>query len=291
MSRPIPDQPRVAEFAPARGPPLAGFEQFSFAAQDMCHAVYYTGDRKHPALLVLPEIAGFSPGMLLLVERLAKAQFQVYVPWLFGPFGRRAPVRNALRLCVSREFANLREGVSAPIASWLRALASHISQHNGEGRIGAIGMCLTGAFVIPLVIDPSVAAAVAAQPSAPMSLLHAAFGLRANERRLGALNVSAANIAEARARLSSGQAQMLAMRCRADQICPHDKIERLQREFPVGLEVREYGEPDDRNRLGERPHATLTKEYRLEADALPDHHSRQAFADLTAFFDRHLRKG
>jgi hypothetical protein len=82
---------------------------------------------------------------------------------------------------------------------------------------------------------------------------------------------------------------MLAMRCRADRICPRDKIERLQREFPIGLQVREYGQPDDRNRLGDRPHATLTKEYRLETDVPPEHHSRQAFADLIAFFDHHLR--
>jgi dienelactone hydrolase len=286
---PVPDRMGPTATRRARGPSLEGFDQFFFEAGGLGHPVYYTGSRHDRALLVLPEIAGFSPGLVLLVERLARARFQVYVPWLFGPFGRRAPVRNALRLCVSREFANLREGVSAPIASWMRALASHVSEHNNGGRIGAIGMCLTGAFVIPLVIDPKVVAAVAAQPSAPLSLLHAAFGLRANERRRSALNISDATIAEARSRLSSGEAQILAMRCRADRVCPRDKIERLKREFPIGLQVREYGKPDDRNRLGERPHATLTKEYRLETDAPPDHHSRQAFADLVAFFDRYLR--
>ena len=82
---------------------------------------------------------------------------------------------------------------------------------------------------------------------------------------------------------------MMAVRCRADRICPHAKLERLMREFPVGLEVREYGNPGDRNRVGERPHATFTKEYRIEPDAPADHHSRQAFADLLAFFNRHLR--
>ena len=61
------------------------------------------------------------------------------------------------------------------------------------------------------------------------------------------------------------------------------------REFPVGLDVREYGNADDRNRVGQRPHATYTKEYRIEPDAPAEHHSRQAFADLVAFFDRYLR--
>jgi dienelactone hydrolase len=201
---------------------------------------------------------------------------------------RRAPLRNAVRLCISREFAHLREGVSAPIATWLRALAAHLSAHNEGSRIGAIGMCLTGAFAIPLVIDPSVAAAVAAQPSVPLSFGHLVLGTRTS-RRLGALNVADETIAEARARLTAGEARMLAVRCRADRVCPREKLERLMREFPVGLEVREYGSPDDRNRAGERPHATFTKEYRLEPDAPPDHPSRQAFADLIGFFDRYLR--
>jgi dienelactone hydrolase len=267
---------------------LNGFEQFQFEADGIAHRVYHKGDRTDPPLLVMPEIAGLSPGLLLFIDRLIQARFQVYVPWLFGSLGQRAPVRNALRLCISREFANLREGVSAPITGWLRALAAHISRENGDSRVGAIGMCLTGAFAIPLVIDPQVVAAVAAQPSVPLSLLHAAFGVRGGAQ-LSALNVAEEDIAQARARLASGKAHLFALRCRADRICPRDKIERLRREFPVGLVIREYGEPQDRNRVGDRPHATFTKEYRLETDVGPSHHSRQAMADLLAFFDRHLR--
>jgi dienelactone hydrolase len=269
------------------GPPLEGFEQFFFEAHGMGHPVYHAGKRGDPVLLVLQEIAGFSPGLLLFARRLMTSGFQVCIPWVFGPFGRRAPVRNAIRLCVSREFANLRAGVSAPIATWLRALAAHLAAGNGGERIGAIGMCLTGSFAIPLVIEPGVAAAVAAQPSVPLSFLHLAFGAKTSG--LGALNVADATIAEARARLTSGDAHLLTVRCRADRICPREKLERFMREFPVGLEVREYGNPEDRNRVGERPHATFTKEYRLEPDARADHHSRQAYADLIAFFDRHLR--
>jgi hypothetical protein len=63
----------------------------------------------------------------------------------------------------------------------------------------------------------------------------------------------------------------------------------MSRGFPVGLEVREYGQAEDRNAVGERPHATFTKEYRLAPDAADDHHSRRAFADLVAFCERHLR--
>jgi dienelactone hydrolase len=268
-------------------PPLPGFASFTFEFSGKSHSVFHAGASATPPLLLLPEIAGVSPGLLLFANRLLDAGYQIYVPWLFGPLGDRAPVRNALRLCISREFANLRAGVSAPVTRWLRALAADISERNGGTRVGAIGMCLTGAFAIPLVIDPKVVAAVAAQPAVPLSPLFTLFGAGA-ATRLGRLNISADDIAQARARLNAGEAHLLAVRCRADRISPQEKLETLRDAFPEGLEVREYGEVGDRNRLGDRPHATFTKEYRIEPDAADDHYSRQAFSDLVAFFNRHL---
>jgi len=284
----IPDE-TTPGIAPIRGDEIGRFDQFFLASGRFGHPVYYAGSHRDPALLLLPEIAGFSPGLCMLAERLIDARFQVFVPWLFGPLGRRAPLRNGIRLCISREFANLRRGVSSPITMWLRALTAHISKHCGGAHVGAIGMCLTGAFAIPLVIDSHVVAAVAAQPSVPLAPLFMAFGI-GRESQLSELNVGNSEIAAARARLDAGGAHLLAVRCRADRICPRAKIERLQREFPLGLETCEYGGPDERNGLGERPHATFTKEYRLAPNASADHYSRRAFADLVAFFDRHLRK-
>lgn len=267
---------------------IGPFDQFCFASGRLVHPVYYSRNQQAPPVLLLPEIAGFSPGLSMFAERLIEARFRVFVPWLFGPLGRRAPRRNGIRLCVSREFANLRAGASSPITTWLRALAAHISQYSGGVPIGAIGMCLTGAFAIPLIIDPHVAAAVAAQPSVPLSPLFIAFGV-ASQTRLGQLNISDDEIAAARVRLAAGRAHLLSVRCRPDRICPRAKIDRLQREFPLGLEIREYAEASERNCLGERPHALFTKEYRLAPNASADHYSRRAFADLVAFLERHLR--
>jgi dienelactone hydrolase len=271
-----------------RGRAIGRFEQFFFASDRLAHPVYYAGDRQSPPVLLLPEIAGFSPGLILFAERLIEARFGIFVPWPFGPLGVRAPLRNGIRLCVSREFANLRGGVSSPVTQWLRALTAYISRHSGGTPVGAIGMCLTGAFAIPLIIDPQVVAAVAAQPAVPLSPLFTTLGI-GDDERLSRLNVSDREIAQARARLEAGGAHLLAVRCRSDRICPQAKIERLRREFPVGLEIREYADASDRNRLGEPPHATYTKEYRLEPDASAEHYSRQAFADLVTFLDRHLR--
>ena len=272
-----------------RGRALGRFDQFFFASGRLAHPVYYGGDPEAPPVLLLPEIAGFSPGLRLFAERLIGARFRIFVPWLFGPLGVRAPLRNGIRLCVSREFANLRAGVSSPISTWLRALTAHMSEHSGGRQIGAIGMCLTGAFAIPLIIDPQVVAAVAAQPAVPLAPLFMALGI-AGERQSSQLNVSDSEIAQARKRLEAGRAHLLSVRCRSDRICPRAKIERLRREFPVGLEIREYADAGERNCLGERPHATFTREYRIAPGASAEHYSRRAFADLVAFLDRHLRK-
>jgi len=286
------DEPGVAKVT---GPALEGssgtvFRQFSFASAGACHCVYYAGEPHQPALLVMQEIAGLSPGLILFAERLIAAGYSVYLPWLFGPFRDRAPLRNALRLCISREFGYLRAGRSAPVTDWLRALSAHISRHHGNAPIGAIGMCLTGGFVIPLIIDPQVRAAVAAQPSVPCSLLYAGWGIRASQK-LGALNVTAEQISQARSRLMSGAAELLAVRCRADRICPAEKIQRLQREFPRGLLAIEYGEPTARNALGARSHATYTKEYRIAPAEPAEHFARQAFDDLLQFLARNLCAG
>jgi dienelactone hydrolase len=265
-----------------RGPLLDGFSQFSFGAGDITHVVYHTGKRSDPVVLVLHELPGIAPGLLQFAGRLVAEGFQVYLPWMFGGVQRRTPLRNFARLCVSREFANLRAGVSAPVTQWLRALVSHVSRHNDDRPVAAIGMCVTGGFAIPLLLDPRVAIAVAAQPSIPVSLAWFARGQ-------AALNVSQADIDAARVRLDAGEAQLMAVRCAADRMCPPRKLERFGAEFPVGLTLRTYGTASDRNSQGERPHATYTKEYRLAAaaQAPADHPARQAYAELLAF----LRQG
>ena len=267
---------------------LACYDRFLFESHDLSHVVYRRGQRSDPPLLIMSELAGFAPGLLMFAERLVQSGYQVYLPWMFGPFGKRAPLRNAVRLCISREFAYLQAGTSSPISTWLRALSLYISQENGNSKVGAIGMCLTGAFVIPLIMDTQVTAAVAAQPSVPMSLLHRCLGI--NTASMQALNVSDEEIAAARQRLNEGDAHLFACRFRADRICPEEKLQRLRREFPFGLEVREYGEREWRNALNGRPHATFTKEYRIAGDdADATHPSRQAFADLVQFLDKYLR--
>ncbi|MES1196069.1 MAG: hypothetical protein ABUL58_03905, partial [Steroidobacter sp.] len=80
------------------GPALEGYEQFFFQHQNIGHVVYHRGECGNPPLLIMSELAGFAPGLLMFADRLVRHGYQVYLPWMFGPFGRRAPFRNAVRL-------------------------------------------------------------------------------------------------------------------------------------------------------------------------------------------------
>lgn len=121
----------------------------------------------------------------------------------------------------------------------------------------------------------------------PLSALHLLTGWEGGEQA-AALNVAAEDIAAARTRLQTGQSHLLAVRCAADRLCPAAKLQRLQQEFPVGLQRHEYGTEQQRNAIGARPHAIYTKEYRLADAAAASHPSRQAYADLLLFLRTHL---
>jgi dienelactone hydrolase len=54
------------------------------------------------------------------------------------------------------------------VSEWLRHLARLAHQECGGLGVGAIGMCFTGNFAISLLLEPSVIAAVVAQPALPL---------------------------------------------------------------------------------------------------------------------------
>jgi dienelactone hydrolase len=233
-------------------PELPGHAVFRFTSEGISHWVFHAGARHDPPVLVMQELPGLSPGLLLFSQRLADAGFQVYLPWLFGPLGQRSPLRNLARLCISREFAGLRSGVSAPVTRWLRSLATYVAHQNEVQAVAVIGMCVTGAFAIPLLLAPGVVAAVAAQPSVPLSLRYAVAGF-GGSRRATSLNIGDAEIAAAAAKVARGEARLLGVRFRADRLCPPGKFSVLRCAFREGFELREYGGENDRNVLGHRP--------------------------------------
>jgi dienelactone hydrolase len=217
---------------------LEGFTSYKWSHGKMSHDVYVTGDG--PPVLVMHELSGMNATAVDFARRLAGQGFRVYLPHLFGKPLQSKAFRNSLRLCISSEFGRLAAGKSAPITDWLRSLTQDMSTRHANGRVGAIGMCLTGAFVIPLVIDPWVAAPVAAQPGVPFSSTYVYTGL-GHGRWASQLNVSDEHLAAAGRRLKADNMHLLALRFEEDRICPRARLDRLRKEFGDNIAVEEYG--------------------------------------------------
>lgn len=259
----------------------------------IAHPVFHAGRGPgRPTVLLMHELPGLAQPCVNLARRLVEAHgFEVLMPHLQGPLMRDARWRNAVRLlCISQEFARLRAGTDAPIASWLRSLVQRASAERGGARIGVIGMCLTGAFVLPLVIDPAVPAAVAAQPAVPFWLPGRGSAWRTQ------LNVSDACLAEARGCVAAGDKRLLAMRFEADALSPPERLARLQAAFGPRLQLRTLAtSPLRRAHLGWLknrlpPHATLTEEYDALGDGAPaDDPTRAALAEVVQFLRLHLQ--
>jgi len=147
-------------------------ERYSFTAllnngEETTHEVHVGGDG--PPVLILQELPGIGPETLDLAQRLNDSGFSVYLPHLFGTFGKTESVRNFARLfCVRREINMFLKGKQSPVAEWLRALTADINRREGDRGVGVIGMCLTGSFALPLMAEDAVVGGVASQPALPL---------------------------------------------------------------------------------------------------------------------------
>ncbi len=264
---------------------LDAFTRFAHEDSGISHDVYAIGERGAPPVLVMHELPGLAEPAVRFARRLSAQGFHVYLPHLFGDLLKWDALGNYRRLCVSKEFANLQANVSAPITTWLRSLTRRMSDEHGSRRVGAIGMCLTGAFAIPLVLDPWVTAPVASQPAVPMSWRYAitGFGKGAWAREL---NVTDTELTQAARRLETERLTLLAFRFKTDRISVPEKIERLREACGDRLESHTYATPWWR--FVRPPHAVLTEEYDKASDASPDHPTRQALARLVSFLQEHL---
>jgi dienelactone hydrolase len=95
---------------------LEGFDEILFHHHNIAHRVFWIGEGR--PVLVMHELPGLTPAALRFGRRLAKRGFRVYLPLLFGEPAQDDWRGSYRSLCISREFANLQAGVSAPIVNW-----------------------------------------------------------------------------------------------------------------------------------------------------------------------------
>jgi dienelactone hydrolase len=211
------------------------------------HPTYRKGSG--PGVILIHEIPGITPEVIGFAEELVAAGYTVVMPHLFGRPEVGMSVGSTLgalrQLCVSAEFTKLATGVTSPVAGWLRSLARELHAELGGPGVGALGMCFTGGFALAMMVDPSVAAPVVAQPSVPFAI---------GKKRGADLNPSPGDLDAVRRRAAAG-CEVLGLRYRNDS-ATGTRFETL---------TREIGDRFLRVELDGKGHSTLTLHRRQEA--------------------------
>ena len=261
----------IGAHGPGDGRPvIPGFTLERFRHSGDTRDVYVQGEGA--PVLILHEISGMSWPTILLAQRVADRGFRAYVPRLFGGVGQRSGFKGLLQSCVGPDWDCSDPDGTSRILDWIHGLTEDIARRNPDRRIGAIGMCLTGAFPLALMDVPQMRAAVLSQPALP---------LRGNaERRHQALGLSADEIGRATGR---EDARFLAVRFSADALCRKERFETLERllEERVETVVIPSGPGTE---FPEDAHAVLTGWYHHERG----NPTREAFEKVVAFLETWL---
>ncbi len=252
---------------------LSNFAGLTHEHEGVSFPVYHAGEG--PPVLIMHELPGMVPECLAFAERLVEAGFSVYLPLFFGRPGQKPElIRPFLQLCISREFLLLARHRTSPVVQWLRSLCRKVHAEVGGKGMGAIGMCLTGGFAIPLMVEPAVVAPVVSQPAMPI-------GLTASHRR--SLNASEEDLRVARTRTEEG-VTIRSYRFDRDRLAPKARMQAYQDFFG---EAFQYHELDSSRQKAYQKgcHSVFTLDYVDE----PGHPTREAFEDLVGFFTKALK--
>lgn len=151
---------------------LDGWTTSEFTAAGITRPTYRRGTG--PGVIVIHEIPGITPLVTKFANEVVERGFTVVMPSLVGTPGKAPSVpygaAQMAKVCVAREFTAFALNQTAPIISWLRALARNLHQDVGGSGVGAVGMCFSGGFALGMMVDDIMLAPVLSQPSMPLPI-------------------------------------------------------------------------------------------------------------------------
>jgi len=258
-----------------------GFSQETFSDGAYSHSVYSKG--QGPAVIVMHELPGMDMHAVRFANRLVEHGFEIHMPLLFGEPLAYSPNLNYVRLCINKEFAYLKSNTSAPVCDWVRSFANHLGQGGSGRNIGVIGMCVTGAFAIPVIIDSKVKTVVISQPAIPVSMTYY-LTKKGEGSWMEKLNITDADLDNAVATVKQENLHVIVQRFKEDRLCPQQRAQRIANAFGESASWFEYDRPRPE---ADKPHALLTIEYD-KAECSPENPTRVALARVVSFLHEHL---
>lgn len=159
---------------------------------------------------------------------------------------------------------------------WLRDLCQKIKLEIGGKGMGAIGMCLTGGFAIPLLIEDYLIAPTLSQPSLPASLL--------SKKAKYNLGCDPEHLERAKERTEKEGIEIRAYRFDKDTIAAKERITAYQEYFGEAFQYFEIDTaqlPECRNK---NYHAVFTVDF-VDEKQRPTY---KALEDLIEFFTEKL---
>ncbi len=257
---------------------LASYTETSFASEGFRKPVYTRG--AGAPVIVMHELPGITPEVTRFADWVVDAGFRVYLPLLVGEAGRPLSFSYLLTsfatVCIRREFAMLAADRASPVTGWLRALARHALNETGGASVGAIGMCLSGNFVLSMMMEPAVVAPVLSHPCVPLAL---------GKTRKAGLNIAPQDWQCVKERCAAG-ARLMGLRFKGDPMSPPERFERLKHELGDAFEAIEieerYGNPASH---APKPHSVVTYDL-IDEDGQP---TKEAAKRVIAFFVERLK--
>ncbi|WP_421381015.1 hypothetical protein ACOCG7_34070 (plasmid) [Paraburkholderia sp. DD10] len=117
-------------------------------------------------------------------------------------------------------------------------------------------MCLTGAFVIPMVLEPGVRAGVISQPAIPVAARYVLTG-SGQGQWMSDMNISDADLQAAAQRCARDHVPILIQRFKTDRISTHGRVLRIAETFADNAVLHEYDDPGPKT----HPQALLSYQY------------------------------